>query len=82
MQSILAEIALNTAHSIGAPFLAGLVKSMRTAMDAKVVFITVGVGKPVLRARSISSWTEDGKDRASSMTLRGLRANSSTKERL
>ena len=71
MQSILAEIALNTAHSIGAPFLAGLVKSMRTAMDATVVFITVGVGKPVLRARSISSWTEDGKESSFEYDLEG-----------
>lgn len=71
MDSILSEIALSTAQSIGTPFLAGLVKSMRTAMDATVVFVTVGVGKPALRARSISSWREDGSESSFEYDLEG-----------
>lgn len=71
MDAILSEIALSTAQSIGTAFLAGLVKSMRTAMDATIVFVTIGVGKPALRARSISSWREDGKDTSFEYDLEG-----------
>ena len=45
MQEVLIEIATNTAQAIGTEFLAALVRSTREAMEAKLVFITVGVGE-------------------------------------
>ncbi len=60
MREILSEIAASTAQSIGAAFLASLVKSTREAMDAKLVFITTGIGEPPRRARSMASWQQDG----------------------
>ena len=47
-------------QSIGTPFLAALVKSMRGAMEATLVFITTGIGTPPLRAHSMASWQENG----------------------
>lgn len=44
---------------------------MRLAMDATLVFVTVGVGKPPLRARSISSWSEDGDEEGFEYDLEG-----------
>ena len=58
MREALIEIATNTAQAIGTEFLAALVRSMREAMEAKLVFITVGVGEPPRRARSVASWQE------------------------
>ena len=60
MQNILSEIASSTMQSIGTPFLAALVKSMRGAMEATLVFITTGIGTPPLRAHSMASWQENG----------------------
>lgn len=60
MREILTEIAANTAKSIGTEFLAALVKSMREAMDVKLVFVTTGIGDPPRRARSMASWQEGG----------------------
>jgi signal transduction histidine kinase len=60
MREILSEIAASTAHSIGTEFLAALVKSMREAMEAKLVFITTGLGEPPRRARSLASWQQGG----------------------
>lgn len=60
MKDILSEIASRTAQSIGTPFLAELVKTIRKTMDASLVFIAVGVGKPVQKAQSLSSWEKDG----------------------
>lgn len=60
MKDILSEIASRTAQSIGTPFLAELVRTIRKTMDASLVFIAVGVGKPVQKAQSLSSWEKDG----------------------
>lgn len=53
-RDILSEIAASTAQAVGKDFLAALVRSMREAMDASLVLITVGVGSPPTRARSIA----------------------------
>src|SRR5260221_11705213 len=60
MRDALIEIATSTAQTIGSEFLAAVVRSMREAMEAKLVFITVGVGEPPMRARSVASWQEGG----------------------
>ena len=44
---------------------------MRIAMDATLVFVTVGVGKPPVRARSISSWSENGDEEGFEYDLEG-----------
>lgn len=71
MREILSEIAASTAQSIGTEFLASLVKSMREAMEAKLVFITTGVGEPPRRARSMASWQQDGQLEAFEYDLEG-----------
>lgn len=71
MREILSEIATSTAQSIGTEFLAALVKSMREAMDAKLVFITAGIGDPPTRARSMASWQKDGPRDAFEYDLEG-----------
>lgn len=71
MSDILSQIAASTAHSIGVPFLSGLVKSMRHAMDATAVFVTVGVGAPPRKARSISSVYEDEAEESFEYDLEG-----------
>jgi signal transduction histidine kinase len=59
VREILTEIAIGTAKSIGTQFLADLVRSMREAMEASMVFVTIGLGDPPKRARSLASW-QDG----------------------
>jgi len=71
MQDILVEIATSTAQAIGTEFLAALVKSMRAAMDVKLVFITTGLGEPIRRARSMASWQHDGADETLEYDLEG-----------
>ncbi len=71
MQDIFKEIAASTAQSIGVPFLLGMVKSMRFAMEANLVFLTVGVGKPPSRARTICSWQEDSGEESFEYDLEG-----------
>ncbi|MGL4238456.1 ATP-binding protein [Tabrizicola sp.] len=44
---------------------------MRLAMDASLVFVTVGVGKPPVKARSISSWSDDGDEKSFEYDLEG-----------
>lgn len=70
-REILSEIAASTAQAIGTEFLAALVKSMREAMEAKLVFITVGVGEPPRRARSLASWWRGGPREAFEYDLEG-----------
>ena len=71
MREILSEIATSTAHSIGTEFLAALVKSMREAMEATLVFITTGLGEPPRRARSMASWQQNGPLEAFEYDLEG-----------
>ena len=70
-RKILSEIAVGTAQAIGTEFLAALVKSMREAMEAKLVLITIGVGEPPLRARSLASWWQGGPREAFEYDLEG-----------
>jgi signal transduction histidine kinase len=70
-REILSEIAASTAQAIGTEFLAALVKSMRDAMEAKLVFITVGIGEPPHRARSLASWWQAGPREVSEYDLEG-----------
>lgn len=71
MKEILTEIATSTAQSIGTEFLAALVRSMREAMEVKLVFITVGMGEPPRRARSVASWQQSGPADAQEYDLEG-----------
>jgi signal transduction histidine kinase len=59
MNKLLSDIAAGTAQSIGTAFLADLVKTTRAAMDAQLVFITMGLGEPPRRARSVAAWERD-----------------------
>ena len=58
MSGVLEMIAARTAGSIGPEFLAALVKSKQHALEASLVFITVGIGAPPSRARSVACWSE------------------------
>jgi signal transduction histidine kinase len=60
MAGLLEEVAESTALSIGRPFLTAVVRSMRHALEAKLVFITVGIGAPARRARSVACWDDGG----------------------
>jgi signal transduction histidine kinase len=71
MRDILEEIAASTAGSIGREFLAALVKSMQHALEAKLVFITIGIGTPPRRARSVACWREDGDEAPLEYDLEG-----------
>ena len=71
MQGILSQIARDTAQSIGVEFLAALVKSIREAMEANLVFITTGVGNPAHRARSMASWRKSGPNDSFEYDLEG-----------
>jgi signal transduction histidine kinase len=56
----IALIAQSTAGEIGGEFLTSLVRSMHTAMDVSIAFITRGVGDPPRRARITYSWKRKG----------------------
>lgn len=71
MQGILSQIARDTVQSIGVEFLAALVKSIREAMEANLVFITTGVGNPAHRARSMASWRKSGPNDSFEYDLEG-----------
>ena len=71
MQHILSEIAAGTAQSIGTEFLAAVVRSMREAMDVRLVLITAGVGEPPRRARSVASWRQGGSTASIEYDLEG-----------
>ena len=71
MQEILNEIATSTMTVIGTEFLTALVKSMREAMEVNLVFITVGMGEPPRRARSVASWQQGGIEESHEYDLEG-----------
>lgn len=59
MRELLSEIAVSTAQSVGLEFLTALVRSIRRAMEAQLVFITTGLGEPPIRARSLVAWERE-----------------------
>lgn len=57
---LLARIAESTSGEIGDLFLASLVDSLRGAMDVSFAIISVGLGNPPRRLRSLYAWQDGG----------------------
>ncbi len=58
-KSLLHAIAAGTAHHIGLDFLDSLVVALRDSMKTSLAFLTIGLGKPPTRARSICAWQDE-----------------------
>lgn len=68
---LLARIAESTSGEIGDLFLASLVDSLRGAMDVSFAIISVGLGTPPRRVRSLYAWQDGGSVRDIEYDLAG-----------